>query len=112
MEHVVELRNSELFIKCLLACFCVPVSPEDPIPQHNVLAEIDIRNAMVEVVAFGFVQVNSKKEWNLDIVSLVVEAGCCIGGKHDQIPADNMHLHKATHQEHGPKSIVLTKGIL
>lgn len=29
------------------ACQCLPVRPKDPIPQHNVLSEINVWDAMV-----------------------------------------------------------------
>jgi hypothetical protein len=62
-------------------------------------------------VTLGFIQVDSKPEWYFDIVSLMIEAGRCICCEHDQIAADDVHLHKSTNQEHGPDSIVLAKGI-
>jgi hypothetical protein len=62
-------------------------------------------------MALGFIQVNSKQERYFDIISLMVEAGSCICSKHDQIAADNVHLHASTNQEHCKDSIVLAKGI-
>ena len=41
----------------------------------------------------------------------MIEARGCIGCKHDQIAAYNMHPHKSAYKEHGPDSVVLTKGI-
>ena len=67
---------------------------------------------MVQVMAFGFIQVDTKQEWNLDVVTLVIEARSCVGSKHDEISAYNVHWHEATDQKHGPKSIVLSKSIL
>ena len=61
----------------------LPVSTKDPIPQHNVLAEINIGDAMMEIMALGFIQIDPAEEWNFDIISLVVEAGCGICSKHD-----------------------------
>jgi hypothetical protein len=62
-------------------------------------------------MTLGFIQVDSEQERYFDIISLMIEAGSCICCKHDQIAADNVHLHKSTNQEHGPDSIVLAKGI-
>ena len=62
-------------------------------------------------MTFGLVEIDSKEEGDFDIEPLVVEARCCIGSEHDQVSTNQMHLHKAAHEEHCEDSIVLAKGI-
>lgn len=65
-----------------------PMRSKYPVPKHDILTIVHVRDTMVQIVTFRLVEINAKEKGNLDIKSLVVEARSGICSKHDQICAN------------------------